>query len=68
MEPEIIINGVKLDSGQAMAVWVAIAGFNHETANSTALGDDVRGRCMSSAYHQRTKEVIAIIGTQGPSQ
>lgn len=61
MEPEITINGVKLDSGQAMAVRAAIAGFNHETANPIALGDDVRGRAITKAYYERTKEVLEII-------
>jgi hypothetical protein len=61
MEPKIIINGVELNNGQAMAVRAAITGFNHETANPTALGDDVRGRSITEAYYQRTKEVLEII-------
>lgn len=61
MEPEIIINGVKLSDGQAMSVRVAVAGFNHETANPEALGKDVRGRAITKGYYERTKEVLGIM-------
>lgn len=61
-EPEITINGVRLTSGQAMAVRVAISSFNPDC------GDDEHGRAMSKAYADRLREVCRIIVGLNPAR
>lgn len=54
-EPEIVINGTRLTSAQAMAVRVAVSTFDGDC------GDDEHGRRMSKAYAERLGEVSHIM-------
>jgi hypothetical protein len=57
-EPEIIINGMRLSSAQAMAVRVAVTSYHGEMSDPVALGDDDHGRAMTKAYRERLSEVL----------
>lgn len=54
-EPEIIINGVKLTSAQAMTVRVALSAADWDC------GTDDLGRQISEGYRARAREVFAIM-------
>ena len=54
-EPEIVINGVRLSSQQAMAVRVAVSAFDPDC------GDDEHGIIMTKAYTDRLTEVFRVM-------
>lgn len=54
-EPEIIINGVRLNEAQAMTVRVAVSNFNPEC------GKDAHGRAIERAYKDRLNELARIM-------
>lgn len=55
MEPEIVINGHRLLSAQAMTIRVAIETF--AVALGEGLGDDNHGRSLSKLYMKRIEEI-----------
>jgi hypothetical protein len=59
-EAKIVIEGTVLTEAQAMTVRVALASFR-DRQQSEGLGDDERGRAMSSAYASRADEVLTLI-------
>ena len=61
-EPAIIINGVRLEDGQAMTLRVALQSFLMETAEPDSLGDDEHGRAMRKAYLARGLEINHLMG------
>lgn len=56
-EPEITINGVRLNDAQSMMLRVAISG----PAIDWYCGDDEHGLTMTRLYKQRAREVIEIM-------
>ena len=59
--PKIIMNGVELNQGQAMTVWVALQSFGSEMQEKkNALGKDKHGRFMQKAYLERVREINKI--------
>jgi hypothetical protein len=60
-EPDIIINGVRLNTAQAMTVRVALTSFGLEMNEPDALGDDEHGRAMSKLYRERAAEVVRLM-------
>ena len=61
-EPHVVINGIALTEGQAMALRVAVSSYLAELADRNALGDDEHGRAIAKAYRARLMEVSKIIG------
>ena len=59
-EPNITVNGVRLDDSQAMAVRNAIAGYA-ATVLADGLGDDAQGRAVAKLYLDRLAEVQRLI-------
>ena len=59
-EARILIEGTELSDGQAMTVRLALDAFRDRQQHE-GLGDDERGRAMSSAYAKRADEVLALI-------
>lgn len=57
MEPEIIIDGLRLTEGQSMAVRVAIGSYAMEMSVKGALGDDDTGEAIRKGYRDRLAEV-----------
>jgi hypothetical protein len=62
-EPNIIINGQKLTSGQAMTVRVALGAFAMSLKDG--LGDDEHGRRMTTAYQAQLADIFRIMGVVG---
>jgi len=60
-EADITINGIKLTFGQAMSLRVAITDFYSQMEEPDALGGDEHGLKMAQGYHDRLKEVLALI-------
>lgn len=60
-EPPIYINGVKLTSGQAMAVRVACSAFIAELDRRDSPSGNVRDHRMRDGYRARILEVMRII-------
>lgn len=60
-EPDIIVNGVKLNDAQAMTVRVALIGFLTELQNPDTLGKDKHGRSMVELYKTTGSEVQNIM-------
>jgi len=58
--PEIVIGGVKLTQGQAMAVHVALQSYAARMCEKYALGNDEHGEFMRKAYLERIKEINKI--------
>ncbi|WP_122378236.1 hypothetical protein [Pseudomonas cannabina] len=59
-EARIVIEGTALTDAQAMTVRLALDAFRDRQQNE-GLGDDERGRAMSSAYAKRADEVLILI-------
>ena len=59
-EADITINGVKLTSGQAMTIRVALQSFAVDLL-SNGLGGDDTGEKIKDAYLARMREINAII-------
>lgn len=62
-EPAIIINGVRLTTGQAMTVRVALGSF--AMSLNDGLGDDEHGRQMTAAYRERLRELFQLMNVTG---
>jgi hypothetical protein len=60
MEPEIIINGIRLIEAQAMTVRCAVNSFIIDLQNN-GLGDDEHGKAMARAYLARLREITEIM-------
>jgi hypothetical protein len=61
-EPIITINGIILNTSQAMAVRVAITNFGEDLASDPdAFGTDDMGLALVKAYSERVAEVIRIM-------
>jgi len=60
-EPVITINGVQLNTAQAMTVRVAITNFTLELRAPDALGDDETGVAIRNGYRARLSEVLDLI-------
>lgn len=60
-EAEIIINGTRLNTAQAMTVRVALTQFLIDMNPVDALGADTHGRFMRDAYRQNGSAVQQII-------
>lgn len=60
-EPLISINGVKLTSGQSMAVRVACSTFIAQLDGPQNLGSNVRDHRMRAGYRARIIEVLRIM-------
>lgn len=56
-EPDIVINGTRLTSAQAMTIRVALESFAMDMSRSHALGTDKHGIYMREAYLQRVAEI-----------
>lgn len=59
-EPFVVINGVRLDDGQAMTVRVALESFAADLYGG-GLGDDDHGKTMAALYLTRINEIRAMI-------
>lgn len=59
-EARIVIEGTALTDAQAMTVRLALDAFR-ERQQHEGLGDDDRGRAMSSAYAKCADEVLTLI-------
>lgn len=59
-EAKIVIEGIELTGAQSMAVRLAVDAFR-DRMQSEGLGEDERGRAMSSAYAKRADEVLDLI-------
>ncbi|CAD2254740.1 hypothetical protein X12_001177 [Xanthomonas arboricola] len=59
-EAKIVIEGTELINAQAMTVRLALDAFRDRQQNE-GLGDDERGRGMSSAYATHADEVLDLI-------
>jgi hypothetical protein len=57
MEPEIIINGVRLTEGQAMTLRVALSMAEWDC------GEDDLGKQMTDGYKARTSEIFSLMRT-----
>jgi hypothetical protein len=57
-EPDIVINGVRLTSAQAMTIRVALSAADWDC------GDDTMGKQLSDGYKARAREVFAIMRSQ----
>lgn len=55
-EATVVINGVQLNVGQAMALRVAIGHFL-DNMQSDGLGESAEGRAMARAYCARASEI-----------
>lgn len=60
-EAEIVINGVKLDSRQSMALRLAVTNFHSDNADPDRLGKDAHGRSMTKHYRERSAEILSLI-------
>ena len=60
-EPHIIINGIPLTEGQAMAVRVAVTSFRSEMQMPGALGNDEHGIAMAAGYSMALRSVQDIM-------
>lgn len=58
-EPDITINGTRLDTGQAMTVRVAIEHFASWLLTD-GCGDDEHGKRMTAAYRARILQLRAL--------
>jgi hypothetical protein len=59
-EADIIINDVKLDSSQSMAIRVAIEQFR-SLLNADALGKDAISKMIKKSYLRRINDIISAI-------
>lgn len=59
-EARIVIEGTALTDAQAMTVRLALDALRDRQQNE-GLGDDERGRTMSSGYAKRADEVLTLI-------
>ena len=60
-EAHIVINGITLASGQALALRVACVAYLMEMEQPDALGEDEHGRAMALGYTERLMEVLGCI-------
>ncbi len=60
-EPDIVVNGVRLTSAQAMAVRVAVTSYREFDAKDPELGD------IGPLYHARLSEVLDLVFTRRPT-
>ncbi len=60
-EPSIVVNGIGLSTGQAMAIRVAVSDFREQMTDPIALGPDAQGRALANAYRERLTEVLQIM-------
>lgn len=49
-EPEITINGIQLNSAEAITIRVAVSSFLSNLKDENALGDDEHGKRMRKEY------------------
>lgn len=60
-EPVVIVNGVTLTLGQAMALRVAVSDFYTQMGEPNALGDDEHGLAMAAAYRAQLALVLRLM-------
>ncbi len=60
-EAHIVINGLTLASGQAMALRVACTAYLMGMEQPDALGEDEHGRAMALGYAERLREVLGFL-------
>jgi hypothetical protein len=59
--PQFSVNGVKLDQGQNMTIWVALQGLLTDMVTEPdSLGTDEHGKFMTKAYARRVREINEI--------
>lgn len=64
MEPEIIINGIKVTDGMAMTIRVAIETFSVDLQDG--LGDDDHGRAITKGYQANIDKIRDLIFNDKP--
>ena len=65
-EPNIIINGIPLDTAMAMTTRVAVGSFLI-SLEADGLGDDEMGRQLARAYMQQCRRLLDVLH-QEPSE
>ena len=60
-EPIITINGVQLNTAQAMTVRVAVTNFTLDLRAPDALGEDETGVAIRNGYRARLDEILNLI-------
>jgi hypothetical protein len=63
-QPDIVINGRQLSTGQAMTLRVALQSFLSDIAEPGSLGDDDHGRKMRELYRAHGSEINRIMGPE----